>query len=252
VFDESRMSPAERLLYSYGITEPEHIDLEAIAFDKNAIVIHRHLEGCEARLVAHGGKAVISVNSNSSEGRQRFSLGHEIAHWMCDQNSMSFRCAKSDIGPQNAEARSVEAAANGYASQLILPSYLVDPWTANRPASLQVAKELAAYFRASLTAAAIKLAKRSSKPCVVACHNQNGLLWRQQSPSFPYELYVVRQLHQDTDAMTLAFSSQAGMTRPKKSAANHWLSGPDVYRKMVESQSVKLPNGSVLSFITLL
>jgi Zn-dependent peptidase ImmA (M78 family) len=251
VFDESRMSPAEKLLWSYGIMEPEHIDLEAIAFDRNALVVHRHLEGCEARLVAHGGKAVISVKSDSSEGRRRFSLGHEIAHWVCDQKSMSFRCAKADIGPQNAEAKSVEAAANGYASQLILPTYLVDPWAVQRHSSLVVAAELASDFRTSLTAAAIKLAKRSIKQCVVACHSKTSLLWRQQSPSFPYELQVVRQLHHDTEAMTLAFTTQTGMTRPKKSAANLWLSGRDAYRKMVESQSVKLPNGNVLTFITL-
>lgn len=251
-FDSSQMSPAEKLLWSYGVTAAEHIDLEAIAYDKNARVVHRHLEGCEARLVAHAGRAVISINAGSTAGRQRFSLGHEIAHWICDQNMGSFQCAKADIGPQNAEAKSVEAAANGYASQLVLPTYLVDPWTTGRTVSLTVAAELGSTFRASTTAAAIKLAKRSTKPCAVACHSKTTLLWNQRSSSFPYELHVVRQLHPETEAMTMAFTAQSGMTRPKKGPADHWLVGRHAYRQAVETQSLKLPDGSVLTFIAIL
>jgi len=250
-FDSSKMSLAEKLLWSYGVTTAEHIDLEAIAYDRNARVVHRHLEGCEARLVAHAGRAVISINPANSEGRQRFSLGHEIAHWICDHNTGSFQCASADIGPQNAEAKSVEAAANGYASQLILPTYLVDPWTAGRAVSLTVASELGTTFRASTTAAAIKLAKRSAKPCAVACHSKTTLVWHQRSSSFPYELHIVRELHPETEAMTMAFTAQAGMTRPKKGPANHWLLGRDAYRQTVETQSLKLPDGNVLTFIAL-
>jgi Zn-dependent peptidase ImmA (M78 family) len=251
-FDSAAMSPAEKLLWSYGVMAAEHIDLEAIAFDKNARVVHRHLEGCEARLVAHAGKAVISINAASSEGRRRFSLGHEIAHWICDRNTGSFQCAKSDIAPQNAEARSVEAAANGYASQLVLPTYLVDPLIKNRPASLIVADELASTFRASLTASAIKLAKRSAKPCAVVCHSKTGLVWFQRSASLSQDFYIAKQLHHDTEAMTMAFTGKPAVTRPKKGPANLWLSGRDVFRLNVETQSVKLPNGNVLTFIAVL
>ena len=65
--------------------------------------------------------------------------------------------AKEVIGPQNAEAKSVEARANGYASQLVLPDYLVIPWAEGKRANLDVAKSLANDFNASLTAAAITL-----------------------------------------------------------------------------------------------
>lgn len=60
--DPSRLSPAERLLWSHGVVAPDQIDLEAIANAHGAKVVHRHLDGCEARLVAAADRAVISVN----------------------------------------------------------------------------------------------------------------------------------------------------------------------------------------------
>ena len=145
--DVEQLTPGERLLWGYGITHPEQIDLDAIANDCDAVVKYRALGGCEARLVAGEHRAIISVNSGSSTGRQRFSLAHELAHWLCDRHTGSFLCAKSDIGPQNAEAKSVEAHANGYASQLVLPTYLVDPWLAGRAVSLEVGRILAKEIR---------------------------------------------------------------------------------------------------------
>lgn len=252
ITDPTRLSPAERLLWSYGVLEPSHIDLEGIAQDQNAQVIYRRLDGCEARLVAFGDRAVISVNNGSIEGRQRFSLAHELAHWICDRHTGSFLCAQEDIGPQNAEAKTTEAQANGYASQLILPTYLVDPWCAGKNASLEVAAALAADFRASLTASAIKLVKRTAKPAAIACHSQTRLLWHQRSASFPSDFFPVRELHQETEAFTMVFSGKGGMSKLKKEPANRWISGPNAFRQEVQSQSIRLPDGTILTSISLI
>lgn len=245
------MSPAERLLWSYGITDPTHIDLDAIANDNGAEVKYRPLGGCEARLVARGDSAIISVSLNSKDGRRRFSLAHELAHWICDRKTGSFLCAKEDIGPQNAEAKSVEAHANGYASQLILSTYLVDPRLQGRKTTLEVASQLGKEFNASLTAAAIKLVKRAAGKVCLACHSQSRLAWHQRSRSFPFEYYVLSELHHDSDAFGIAFGGGSGMTRPKTEPANRWISGDDAYRFEVTTQSIKLPDSTVLTMISL-
>lgn len=157
--DSKSLSPGEKLLWDYGCRNPEHIDLEAIANDRGARVVYRCLDGCAARLVADGEKAIISVEARDNAGRQRFSLGHELAHWIKDAKKSSFKCSDEAIGPQNAEAQSVEAAANFYASQLVLPDYMVTPWMRDKKMNLTVATELAATFSASVTASAIKLVK---------------------------------------------------------------------------------------------
>lgn len=253
--DVKQLSPAERLLWGYGVTDPSHIDLDAIANDNGAEVIYRPLGGCEARLVARGDRAIISVNSNSNnDGRQRFSLGHELSHWICDRKTGTFLCAKEDIGPQNAEAKSVEAQANGYASQLILPTYLVDPWLRKQKTqqlSLDLASSLRKDFNSSLTTSAIKLIKRATLPACITCHNQSVLTWHQRSRSFPSEFYLTSKLHQDTNAFRMAFGGMTGISKPKREPASNWMSGRDAYRLEVTTQSVKLPDSTVLTMIAL-
>jgi hypothetical protein len=208
--------------------------------------------GCEARLVARGDRAIISVSLNSNAGRQRFSLGHELAHWLCDRNTGAFLCAKEDIGPENAEAKQVEGRANNYASQLVLPTYLVAPWLLGRKITLATASKLGEEFTTSLTAAAIKIARLATIPACLLCHSQTGLAWHQQSSSFPSEFFLTSELHCDTDAFRMIFSPGSEMSRPKRHAASLWLSGRGVDRLEVTTQSLKLPGNRVITMLTLL
>lgn len=249
--DRSRLSSAERLLWDYGITEPNHIDLEAIANDHGVEVKYRQLGGCEARIVVRGDRAIISVNSASTDGRRRFSLAHELAHWICDRKGGSFSCSIIDIGPQNAQAKSVESQANSYASQLILPTYLVDPWLQNRKINLDTASQLGKEFKASVTAAAIKLVRRATMPACVACHNQTRMTWHQRSATFPPDFYVLSELHHETDAFRVAFGDAAGLTLPKREPAHRWISGKNAFRLEVSTQSIKLRDATVLTLIAL-
>lgn len=247
--DVDQLSRPERLLWEHGVRRPEHIDLEAIASARGAHVIYRKLDGCAARLVAAGDHAVISVAMDDNLGRRRFSLGHELAHWMQDAQRASFKCSSTDIGPQNAEAKSIEADANSFASQLILPDYLVWPWVAERKPSLDLASAMGADFQASLTASALKLLQRTKAPIAITCHDQRRLKWSRRSRDFSTDFYILNELHQDTVAFDMAFGAVKGLGRPKRESASRWLSGPGVYRMEVWSQSIRLPEGSVLSML---
>ncbi|MGH8657517.1 MAG: ImmA/IrrE family metallo-endopeptidase [Gammaproteobacteria bacterium] len=80
-----------------------------------------------------GSRAIITVNTKTYPVRQRFSIAHELGHWITDCGRGGFLCATEDIGPQNAEAQTVEALANSFASQLILPDYLFGPKAEGKP-----------------------------------------------------------------------------------------------------------------------
>jgi Zn-dependent peptidase ImmA (M78 family) len=101
-----RLSSAERLLQELGITEPDEIDLEAIAFHVNANVRYRRLDGCEARIIGTGDKAIITVNANSSPRRKRFSIAHELGHWHHHRGKCS-RAGSKNIGRVTLFRRSV-------------------------------------------------------------------------------------------------------------------------------------------------
>jgi hypothetical protein len=66
------LTPAERLLQKLGITEPEEIDLEAIAFHLGACVRFRKLDGCEARIIGRNDQAIITIGEDCSYRRKRF------------------------------------------------------------------------------------------------------------------------------------------------------------------------------------
>ena len=67
----SYKSPAT-LLEELGITEPLDIKIEAIAEYCDATIVYEPLKGCEARILGHGDRAIITVNSTSLRERQRF------------------------------------------------------------------------------------------------------------------------------------------------------------------------------------
>ena len=55
----------EQILSLLGITEPEDLDIEAIAYACGATIVRQPLTGCEANIIGYGDKAIITVNNQS-------------------------------------------------------------------------------------------------------------------------------------------------------------------------------------------
>src|SRR6185369_4279430 len=97
---KSKMMPAWSyrtplaILQELGITEPDEIDIEAVAHYCRATIQYKPLEGCQARIIGYGDRAIIAVSNSEQRPRQRFSAGHELGHWMRDHNSISFSCTE--------------------------------------------------------------------------------------------------------------------------------------------------------------
>lgn len=245
------LSRAEQLLWNHGVTAPEHIDLDALAFTQGAVVRYRPLDGCAGRLIGTDKQAVITVNARDSLTRQRFSLAHELAHWMQDRGTGTFLCGDDVISAHNAEARSVEASANAYASQLVLPNYLFDNYIRDSRLTLNLAGTIGDIFRASLTATAIKMVKRTQAPAFVICHQPRRRDWFIRGCNFPDDLWILDELNPETQAFAMLYGLVAGLSRVVEEPATRWVSGASAHMAQVQSQSVKLPNGSVVSLVVL-
>src|SRR5689334_19860990 len=112
-------SPAS-LLDELGVMAPSEINIEAIAQYCGATVVYQRLEGCEARILGYGNKAIITVDERVNRGRQRFSAAHELGHWMCDRGSVEFSCSDAALS-SGWDRNGPEQRANRYAADLILP-----------------------------------------------------------------------------------------------------------------------------------
>lgn len=249
--DVSKLTPAEALLWGYGITDPADIDLDAIAFDMGASVRRSPLRGCEARLVSDGGKAIITVNSNSILTRQRFSLAHELGHLKLDRGRSGFLCAGRDIGPHGDASKDGEAIANSFASQLLLPTYLFAPAALGKPLTIDSAQTLGVEFNASITATCIKMVRVAMVPAWVVCHSRGGLAWFFKSPSAPEELFLKRELHYDTEAFGMLYGEGEGKTRVRLDGGQLWFSDRQASRHQVRSQSFRVQAGTVVTVISL-
>ena len=214
--DSSSLSSGEALLWKHGLIEPEHIDLEGLAAAEGAEVRYRPLSGCEARLVVVENRGIISVRNHATNtGRQRFSLAHELAHWMHDRHAGGVLCSSDDISASEVGSRSKETEANAYASQLVLPDFQIRPRARALAPTLDAAQGLARTFRSSLTAAAIKLVRHVSVPAWVVCHRANAKGWFVRGGAAPADAFVLTdELHHDSPAFALLYGPEGGAHGP--------------------------------------
>ena len=245
------LRPAERMLMELGIERPDQIDLEAVAWASGAVVKYRPLDECEAMIVGAEQRAIITVNSNTLPVRQRFSVAHEIGHWHHHRGRVLV-CGAADIGNPAHRAPDPEVQADQFASDLILPNYMVRPRIAKlKRLSLSGAREIADEFNASVTATLLKLADADYFPIVVVCHGKNGRRWFRRAPMVPGWWFPKDDLDAESFAFEMLFAGAAESSYPRKIGADAWFEFRNVQRYEVREQSFLLPNEEVLTLLIL-
>ena len=201
-------------LNELAITHPSEIDIEAIAYYKGATVKRRPLKGCEARIIGHGERAIISVSSASSPERYRFSIGHELGHWFKHRGTVGNLCKKKDIlanrSSLNKSVRGKEKVANEYASELLMPSYLFSKHIKNSTISFDVILSIKEAFHVSLTAAAIRYVNFCDFAVILCCYGEQGRKWFHKSKYVPDYFYPVRAINKSSPGYKCALSARDG------------------------------------------
>lgn len=217
---------AEALVAELGVTAPQELDIEAIAFDSGMTVVYEHLTGCEASLVGYRDRAIATIKPSVVRGRERFSIGHELGHWHLHRGR-SFQCRVDDPSTNLSSDRAAEKEADSFASHLLLPGYLFKPRVAQliQP-NFQQLSALADEFEASLMATALRLAAIDTLPVIIACYRKDGIVWNMTAPDVPYRWSLKDQL--DDDSFTydlLNFGKEC--TCLGKQSADAWFENDD-------------------------
>lgn len=246
-----RLNHAEELLTSLGIREPSEIDLEAIAFYCGAEVKEAPLTGCEAQIDGYKDQAIITINSNSSLERKRFSIGHELGHWKYHRGQ-SFICRTDDIdnAQRNYSANDPEVIADNYSADLLLPDYLFSPMAQQAGhSSFDVILELKENFSTSIAATALKYIQHSNEPTMLVCHGQNGRRWFKRGNGVPTELFPNNDLDHESYAMDVLYQ-RSSQQRPNKIGADAWFSTRYADRYEVYEHSIPFVTGQILTMIS--
>jgi hypothetical protein len=244
-------SAAEETLRELGVIEPKDIDIEAIAWCLGARVKFRPLDGCEARITGRGDEAIITVNSRSSWRRKRFSVAHELGHWRYDRGRILV-CRSDEIGRAGQNYPTAERAADLYAAQLLMPSYIFDPIARAYPKlTFQTVNALADLFDTSVTATAIRLVEGRHSPSILVCHGPKGRKWFTRSPDVPDRWFPQDDLDAESFAFGVLFGNQPNDSVARKIGADAWFDRAEASRYEVLEQTFRTGDDEILTLVSI-
>ena len=242
---------AEQVLKGLGVTAASDIDLDAIAWELGIVgVKERKLDGCEARIVGLGDRAIVSLDPRPIQRRRRFSLAHEMGHWMHHRGRTTF-CRKEDIG-ESPDSAGVERTANGFASDLLLPRYLVQPLVRRAERlTLSFIKEVADQFDTTRSATALKLLHLGEFPVLIIKYDLTGRRWFQRSALVPRRWFPAAELDHETYAFDMLHGSGTDQANPRKVGADAFFDRHGADRFEVHEQSFRTADTEIITILTL-
>lgn len=239
---------ARRLLRQCGVEAAEHIAIESIAAQAGASVVRSRgagLESATARLVRMGERAVIRISDRIDHaGAQRFSIAHELGHFVLDhQESPVPLC--DVVVPRQHHAAALEAEANAFAAELLMPEALVRRRCEVSPVSLEIPRAIASDYRVSLLAAARRFVELTSERCALVFTTAGAVRWSARSTTFVPRIEPGRRVDRDT----VAFDVQQGRLdeRPQEVPISAWIDMSDDGGAELIEHAVRVPEQNAVA-----
>lgn len=216
-----------------AITSPSEIDIEAIAYYKNALVIEKSLVGCEAMIIGANDKAVITIKAESNFARKRFSVGHELGHWIKDRGIIGNLCSKNDMNEPKGHTKGRENIANAFASELLMPSYLLVEHLNGSPLDLDLLSSVKETFNTSFMAAMKRVIASQYHTGFFVIYRKDGTrrLFH-ANKNLPYSFLPPNIVPKGSKAFDLIFSgidSGSGFVDGEVWCKDHWANDAVVY-----------------------
>lgn len=168
---------ATRLLQRYGIAHPQEIALEDIAWDLGVEIVAGSLDGAEAHLVRVGDVGTVVLSDRlTNPGDRRFATAHELGHWQLHgANTQVFFCTDSDMKEYRHNGQELEA--NTFASELLMPKFMLDLKALRAEPSWAMICELSERFSVAPITAAIRYAELASQPVIAVFSDGKNVHW---------------------------------------------------------------------------
>jgi Zn-dependent peptidase ImmA (M78 family) len=240
-------SAARRVLQELRIRKPADIDVELIAAHYGVFVEYKNLPNEEGHLLRAGSTGIIVVNSrHRGAEKERFIEAHELGHFFRHEGIDQFElCTNQDLGNWYTTS-GYETEANVFAAELLMPEALFARGCDRNKPNLHHVRELAAAFRTSLTATAIRFVECSPEPCAVV-HSTAGVIdWSFKTEDFAFRPPRGARLTTRTNAGDI-FAGKPVADRPETIDGAGWPNGLDMD---IQEHSMKLGNyNSVLTLL---
>jgi len=199
---------ALKLLDRYGITDPEDIDLESIAWDLGIDIRESDLKSSEAQLIRKGKTGLIRIRRGESDTpRGRFSIAHELGHWeLHPHGNQYWVCTVDQI--HRYRGNSMEIEANAYSAELLMPTPMFRPLCKKGTFGLALTDHLANKFGTSLQATALRMVEETDEPAIVVLSDGESVCWSKRNqkklPDFEFHIAKGSELDSETRAWAAA------------------------------------------------
>jgi len=168
------------------------VDLNDLATRKGLVIKEVDSVGFEGALIRASTKpgGLVAIRRSIRElGRKRFTIAHELGHYILPGHGLISRtCKEENIESRCKTVPSHESAANVFASELLLPSYEVTSIVQAKLASIETALFLSSKFETSVTASLLKSSEVTNERCCIVMSKNQIIQWAWPNHSFKYFL----------------------------------------------------------------
>ncbi len=210
-------------------------------------------EGFEGGLLMdqHRRNGIILVNKAGRDGRRRFTIGHELAHFLIPTHKPvkgdKFLCSRDDMrrwseNEQDAYAR-MEVQANKFSALILMPPPLLRRYMARlRDPDLSHVLAIARDFVVSKDSAARAYAQYHEKPLAVAVVKDGEVLRIYRNLKFPKLCVRDHERVPGPSAYHRNAGSRAGKSELSEIVSGQWLESewgkklPDLYEQVLYQQ----------------
>ena len=213
------------------------IPIDAVALALGIDEIRRAaLDGCEGLLLTDKvrSRGSILVNDRYGERRARFSIAHELGHFLLERHVLGaaggFLCRATDMAEAKGDTRHQrqELEANGFAIDLLAPTHLVAPFL-TRPPDICEALEMRKQLEISLEAAVRCLIDRSGQTLAAVWSQNHKVRYVVRARAFPrLKPWRGCQLSAGTAASQAITQGAACVTQMTVTQAAAWVAAADV------------------------
>lgn len=163
------------------------VDLYFVAEKLNIVVKKQKIKnGILGACKAVGLKRLVVLDPDiCHEGRERFTLAHEIGHIMLRHG---IHCCRTEDFYWNSRRPSIEQDANLFAAEILMPTLSLAEIARKKDITLELVESLAAERNVSVTAMAIKMVKLSPDPTVLIYFEDGRVKWSSYSRDNYFEV----------------------------------------------------------------
>jgi len=173
--------PVEEIAYRLDIIEIQ--PLKTKSFEGGLITQPERTDG------------IILINENSYDRRKRFTIGHELGHFLIEshspENGEGFRCSSDSMSRIRATEgdfpAKMEVEANRFSAELLLPkTHFQKDLRRMRHIEIEHIPQLSTKYNMSKDAVARRYTQLQDEPCAIVISRNKKFLRAYRHPDFPF------------------------------------------------------------------